>query len=150
MTDIVIYFFGNLSKKGAKYTMLKQNVAKTMLLAIFFLIVGSATVFAATYNFKFEPPFLGSAKHSKPAVADGKFTPYVYPTGSTSATTYVLTKKEPLSIEKVSNFRTNVTSGKKTFTYDQGFGGSGQSYKLSGYPSNQNFQGYDAAGTWKP
>jgi hypothetical protein len=57
---------------------------------------------------------------------------------------------EPDSIVTVSNARTNVTSGIAHFTYNSGYGGAGQRYKLTGYPSNMNFLEYRAAGNWKP
>lgn len=113
-------------------------------------MVGSVSAFAASYNFHFKPPFAGSANHSSPATADGAFTPYVQPNGTTAATTYVLTQPQAGSTATVSNFKTNVTSGRSSFKYDAGYGGKGQRYKLTGYPSNSNFQEYKAAGSWKP
>lgn len=129
--------------------MLKRNVTKILVLMCV-LILGSVSAFAATYNFYFTPPFVGSIQHSSPATADGAFTPYVHPSGTTNATTYVLTMPEFNSIVTVSNVRTNITSGRAHFTYNPGFGGAGQRYKLTGYPSNTNFQEYRAAGNWKP
>lgn len=113
-------------------------------------MIGTVSVFAANYSFSFTPPFLGSAKYSASSVADGKFTPYVSPGGTTAATSYVLIRPPLSNITTVSNIKTNVTYGKTNFTYDTGYGGGGQSYRLMGYPSNQNFQAFSAAGSWKP
>ncbi|MBZ4665362.1 MAG: hypothetical protein JG770_615 [Mahella sp.] len=129
--------------------MFKRKV-KVMLLVVCLLMVGSVSAFAVTYSFHFEPPFVGSVQHSPSAMADGTFTPYVDPSGTTNATTYVLTLPSPGSIDTVSSFAPNVTSAKTYFTYNSGFGGLGQYYKLTGYPSNSDFQEYYAAGGWKP
>lgn len=130
--------------------MFKRNITKIIVLVLSLLAVTSVSVFATTYNFYFKPPFIGSIRHSSPATANGAFTPYVQPSGTTNATTYVLTMPEPDSIVTVSNARTNVTSGIAHFTYNSGYGGAGQRYKLTGYPSNMNFLEYRAAGNWKP
>lgn len=130
--------------------MFKRKVTKTVVLALCLLMLTSVSVFAASYSFHFKPPFAGCIQHSSPATADGKFTPYVDPDGTTNATTYVLTMPDAGSTVTVSNFKENVTSAKTYFTYNSGYGGSGQKYKLTGYPSNYDFQEYYAAGTWKP
>lgn len=129
--------------------MLKRTRTKTMVLTCCLLMLSSVSAFAASYNFTFTPPFAGSAKSSSLVTADGKFTAYVDPGGTTNATTYVLTRGTSQAAT-VSNFRTDVTSARSNFTYDTGYGGAGQKYKLTGYPSNHNFQAYKAAGTWKP
>lgn len=130
--------------------MLKRKTTKIMISVLSLFVIGSTSAFAASYYFNFEGSFVGSIQHSFPRAADGNFTPYVYPNGTTNATSYVLTKSASNSTSEVSNFRTNITSGKHNFTYKKGFGGSGQDYKMTGYPSNSDFQDYKAAGTWKP
>lgn len=130
--------------------MLKRKLSKLIVLTLSLLIIGTLSVFAATYDFYFEPPFAGSIQHSLPSEADGAFTPYVCPYGTTNATTYVLTQPEYNSTSTVSNYITDVTSGIHYFTYETGYGGSGQDYKLSGYPSDFYFQQYTDSGNWKP
>lgn len=129
--------------------MIKTKLAKSVMATLLLFSLSSMSVFAANYyDFKFSGQITGNATHAGPVQADGKFNPYVNPDGTTNATTYVLTL--PSSLTSVSSFRTNVTSGKKYFTYDQGFGGKDQPYRLTGYPSNIDYQAYVAAGTWKP
>jgi hypothetical protein len=130
--------------------MFKRKVTKITTLAISLLMMGSVSALAATYSFNFTPPFTGSVRHSTPTTADGAKTPYVDPSGTTNATTYVLTLPATGSTSEVTNFKTGVTSAKTYFVYKSGYGGAGQSYKLSGYPSNYDFQQYSAAGAWKP
>lgn len=130
--------------------MVKRKISKLILLVMCLLTVGTVSALAVGYDFHFKPPFTGSIQHSSPAVADGSFTPYVDPDGTTNATTYVLTRPTSGSTDTVSSFATNVTSSKTSFTYNTGYGGAGQSYKLTGYPSNADFQEYYADGEWKP
>jgi hypothetical protein len=129
--------------------MFKRKVTKITTLALSLLMMGSVSAFALSYSFSFTPPYVGSAKYTPAAVADG-LAAYVDPSGTTSPTTYVLTQPSPTSTAVVSNTKTGVTSAKTYFTYLSGYGGTGQSYKMNGYPSNTDFQTYFAAGAWKP
>lgn len=71
------------------------------------------------------------------------------PDGTTNATTFVLNLPAGPN-NNVSTTASNVTSGTHYFTYLKGFGGKGQKYILTGWPSNMDFQDYVNSGTWKP
>lgn len=129
---------------------MKSKRKVSTILVITLLMTMGVTAYAASYSFHFEPPFVGCIQHSSSQKADGNYSAYVDPSGTTNATTYVLTMPSSSSTDTVSNYKTNVTSSKTYFTYDTGYGGEGQWYKLTGYPSNSNFQEYYSAGTWKP
>lgn len=46
---------------------------------------------------------------------------------------------------------TNITtSGKRSFTYYDGYGGIGNKYCLSGYPTHWDYTPYSISGTWSP
>lgn len=130
--------------------MKKIKTTRFLLIILCILMSFSADAYASSYSFHFEPPFVGSIQHAPASRADGAFTPYVQPSGTTNATTYVLTISDWNSTQSVSDFRTDITSGRAYFTYDTGYGGYGQYYKLTAYPSYYDFQEYYAAGSWKP
>ena len=129
--------------------MIMSKKIKVTLLIVLVLLMAGTTVLAASYSFHFIPPFTGSARWATATTVSGS-APYVDPSGTTNGTTYVLVLPAYHSTTDVSNFRTNVTSAKTYFTYNTGYGGSGQQYNLCGFPTATDFQEYYAAGSWLP
>lgn len=125
-----------------------KKVPVTLALVLCLLLLVSTIAFAASYSFHFVPPFSGSAQRTSSSVANGT-TAYVYPGGSSEGTTYVLVL--PGTWTSVSSFVTNLGSHtQRNFTYNTGYGGSGQSYAMAGYPYDSDFTEYYISGTWKP
>ncbi|GKU77277.1 hypothetical protein [Paenibacillus sp. L3-i20] len=127
--------------------MKKQMVSITTALCLTFLL--SASVFAANFDFTFTPPFLGSLKSSSSQLVPVASSPYVNPSQSSASTTYYLSPSNATTTA-ATNYQSSHKSGTHSFTYRRGYGGSGTSVKLNGYPTNDNFENYTINGTWSP
>jgi hypothetical protein len=128
---------------------MKKRLISTVAGAILLLSV-SASAFAASYNFYFQPPFAGSMNSSGPSTVATSNSAYVQPNNPNSftATNFFLNTSYNGSTN-ATNIITNVTTaGKRSFTYNSGYGGIGNSYYLSGYPSNFDFTNYEVFGGW--
>lgn len=128
--------------------MKKKVISFTAVLSLVFAM--SVSAFAASYTFNFKTPFVGSLLSTSAVAVKSLKTAYVNPNTSATPTTYFLGTTASVTTN-ATNYFTNVsTSGKRSFTYNAGYGGVGTQYKLAGYPSNFDFQNYKVAGTWSP
>lgn len=131
-------------------------------LVICLVVIGCSSVAAVNtsdawyYNFTMNPPYPGSLRYTgeQQVTTDGGNAAYVTKTTHTAETSYVLSVKEGStfrpSIDPFVSDQLTKKSGTGTFpfTYKSGYGGRGQKYYLSVYPSNYNFSKYDVCGYW--
>jgi len=119
--------------------------------AALILVFGmSVTAFAASFSFSFTPPFAGSMQSTFLQEVTSINSAYVNPSHSATPTNYFLSPNQKSSTT-ATNILTDIsTSGKRTFTYNSGYGGIGNKYCLSGYPSNWDFVDYTVSGSWSP
>lgn len=112
-------------------------------------MICSASAFAASYNFPIVPPYSGCIQYSS-GVQRTSGTPYVSPSVAATPTTYVIVPEQ-----NTHNFATNIitsvsTAGRRNFTYNSGYGGTGHTYYLAGHSTERSFLAYTVRGTWNP
>ena len=118
----------------------------SLLLILTMLCVSSALAYS--YDFEFEPPFVGSIESTSRESVTGN-RPYVDPDGSAAETVYFLSPTRHSSTT-ASNFIYRSSSSIGYFDYSGSYGGAGTSYCLSGYPSSIDFNAYTIGGSWAP
>lgn len=129
--------------------MKKRIVSFVAVMSLVFAMSATAA-FAASYTFKFEGSFIGSLKTSSAQTVQTLNAAYVNPSASAVPTTYYLCTTAS-DTTNVTNWITDVsTAGKRSFTYNSGYGGVNNQYKLAGYPSNWDFVDYTVTGSWSP
>lgn len=124
----------------------RSKILVCLMLALVLVVGMAGSAMAASFNFHFVPPYKGSARNTGSETANGN--PYVDPDGASGAiaeTTFVI-RFEGADVSRP----VRSTGAKKTFSYEPGFGGSGQKYYMRGAPSNSDFQEYVARGSWQP
>ena len=109
-----------------------------------------SSVGVMAYRQTFYPPKQGSGRVIESQIADGYFTPYVFPTVNTEVeTVYVLTAS---SSYVYSNFATSLVATKKAgrfdLVYNSGYGGAGTRVWLQACPYDNDFSAYTVSGTW--
>ena len=113
------------------------------------VMICSASVFAASYNFIISPPYAGCVKFSNKIEVTGS-TPYVNPSVAATPTTYVIVPGKA-SANYATNILTGIsTAGRINFKYNHGYGGSGQRYYLAAHSTETEFLQYKVTGTWNP
>lgn len=82
------------------------------------------------------------------------YRPYVNPRASSTITRYYLVSKDVIDsgdvIPAATGYLNVNTAGKQYFTYNTGYGGTGQKYYLGGYPFDSKYYSYTIGGTWAP
>ena len=112
-------------------------------------LIASMGLTAGAYSYKLNimNPFNTSLTSTTTEQVSGS-TPYVSPNVASSPTGYFLSAR-PESIDQATNIVGDITTpGRRYFTYKPGFGGSGNRYCLSAYPTEINFLDYVVQGTW--
>lgn len=91
---------------------------------------------------------------SNPYNPTSGYRPYVNPSASSTITRYYLVSKDVIDdgdvIPAATNYLSVSTAGKKYFTYNTGYGGTGEKYYLGGYPLESGYYSYTIGGTWAP
>lgn len=126
--------------------MKRSKILVCLMLALVLVVGMASSAMAERFYFHFYPPFQGCARETGEAKTTGN--PYVDPDGSSGAiveTTFELR----LGRDDVSN-AVRTTGARRSFSYYDGYGGSGHSYSMLGAPSRSDFQEYQANGTWQP
>jgi hypothetical protein len=121
-------------------------------IATFCLLMGITVTALASQNFDFtiRPPFIGSMVSSNLVTVTTGMSPFVNPNVSATPTTYFLSPQRVSSTQATQLISNVSTAGRRNFTYLTGYGGVGNRYCLSAYPSNTSFLEYRVTGTWSP
>lgn len=117
---------------------LKFAVTTILVSILGFIILSNPSKAINTYRYDFDFPssIYYSMRYSpKHNVSSG--TPYVYPDTSTVSTKYFLSPYRE-GWTQATNVQTISVRQKKYFTWNSGYGGSGQSYCLAGCPDADN------------
>ena len=127
-----------------------------ILLTLCMLVMVCAPVFAYDFTFQFDRSQGKTLARSGPYAVESPGA-YVKHNSVTVPTNYslwlMIGQDYNVGADKVvSNEIRNYSSTiKQLFNYHSGYGGNGESYYLSAYPTNMtNFNPYTAAGTWAP
>ena len=123
---------------------------KCLCVVMALVMICSASVIAAAYTFTITPPYAGCIRYTTNSVAVTGSTPYVSPSVAATPTTYVIVPGKAAA-----NYATNIltgisTAGRRNFTYNPGYGGSGQRYYLAAHSTETQFLQYKVTGTWNP
>lgn len=127
----------------------KKSLLGTIILIGIFTVIPEAT-HAASFSFTITPPFAGSMESTSLIGKTNTSRPYVNPSHSTTPTSYFLSPKRESSTQATSLISNISTSGTRNMSYLSGYGGTGQKYCLSAYPTNYDFATYKISGTWAP
>jgi hypothetical protein len=122
----------------------------SFVLALSLVFAMSVSAFAASYAFFISPPFVGSLKSTATQIVVSGTAANVNPSTSATPTSYYLSPTPGSSTTATGVLTSISTSGYRGFTYNSGYGGVGNYYCLSGYPSNSDFLTYNVGGTWSP
>ena len=122
--------------------LLALGVAIGMMYAI------SLNTLAWDYNLDITYPYAGSLKSTMLYKKESGTTPYVHPNKVTISTTYFLSPTR-LSGIMATELISTAGTGESKFSWREGYGGVGQNYCLSAYPTQvANYDAYNVSGTW--
>ena len=123
-----------------------RKIVSLVLAGVMLLGVGAM---AASFYQTFSPPWQGSGRVITYQLASGSFSPYINPEVYSVETLYVLT---PYSYYQyatyASSFVTAASPGRRSFTYNSGYGGAGTRVYLQGCPNVSKFNTYTVSGEW--
>lgn len=130
---------------------MKKKFFLTLAICFCFVSVLTVTALAAhDYDFSFDGEYVGSMNSTDLKKVEKRDSAFVNPSKASVPTNYFLSTDQK-SYREVTNIITNVTtSGKRSFTYYDGYGGLGNRYCLSGYPTHWDYTPYSISGTWSP
>lgn len=131
---------------------MKKRIIATIGALTILLSISITVLAASSYNYSFTltPPYGGSLKSTARQTVKTGDSPFVHPNVSATPTNYFLSPLQ-LSTTQATNIVSNIsTVGKRNFSYLSGYGGVGNSYCLSAYPTNIHFLEYRVTGTWSP
>lgn len=104
---------------------------------------------ALAYFQTFTPPRVGSGRVIESQIASGSFAPYVNQSVYSVETLYVLTPSPTYTyVDLASSFVATSSPGRRAFTYNTGYGGSGSRIYLQGCPNVNSFYEYSVSGSW--
>ena len=127
-----------------------QKIKKTILVVITICFLFAIPVSANSYSFPFPSSanYLGSMRWSSGSTRTNA-SAYVYPNATTISTKYFLTPTYGGNTQATAVV-TISTRAKRYFSWLSGYGGTGVTYYLAGYPdpTNGTWDAYSIAGTW--
>lgn len=123
-----------------------RKIVSLVLAGVMLLGVGAM---AASFYQTFSPPKQGSGRVIAPQLASGSFSPYINPEVYSVKTLYVLT---PYSFYQYSTYASSfveaASPGRRSFTYNPGYGGAGSRIYLQGCPNTDEYYAYTVSGEW--
>lgn len=138
---------------------MKKKIRAALLALMMVTALGTQAFAAQTardYDFSFKQPYSSSWRKTSGCYNPvNGYRPYVSPSTSSARTVYYLLPKEVYDdgdvIPSATNYLTTGAKGKQYFTYNSGYGGTGNKYYLAARPADMNFQNeYRVRGTWAP